>query len=56
MKVYYVKCRSCNESMRANAKLCIHCGAHASRLPTFWFSFLSALFVTYVLLDNYNLI
>ncbi len=56
MKVYYTKCRSCNGSMRASAKLCIHCGTHARHLPAFWFSVLSALFVTYVILDNFKLI
>ena len=56
MKVYYTKCRSCGGSMRESAKRCIHCGASKRPLPAFWFTFMSALFVTYVILDNYNLI
>lgn len=56
MKVEFTKCRSCGESRRANAKLCIHCGAYARPLPAFWFPFLSVLFVTYVILQNYNLV
>lgn len=56
MKVAYVKCRSCGESVRANAKFCFRCGKPARPLPVFWFSFLSGLYVTYVLLHNYNLV
>jgi hypothetical protein len=56
MKVYYTKCRSCGESMRTNAKVCIHCGKHARPLPAFLFSFLSVTFVTYVVLDTYNML
>jgi len=56
MRVYYTKCRSCGGSIRENAKLCIHCGAQSRPLPALMFSLLSALFVTYVILDTYNLV
>lgn len=56
MKVYYTKCRSCDGSMRVNAKRCIHCGAHSRPLPAIWFSLMSALFVTYKLLDTYHML
>lgn len=56
MRVYYTQCRSCGENIRVSAKFCFHCGAHARPVPVYWFSFLSALFVAYVILDTYNLI
>ena len=56
MKVYYTNCRSCGESVRTSAKLCFHCGKRSRPLPAFWFSFMSLLFVGYVLLENYKLI
>lgn len=56
MQVYYTKCRRCGESVRVSAKFCFHCGHAARPLPVFWFSFLSALYVAYVLLDTYHLV
>lgn len=56
MKVKYTKCRSCGESVRTSAKFCFRCGAASRPLPALWFSFLSALFVAYVILDTYNLV
>jgi hypothetical protein len=56
MQVSYTKCRSCGESVRTSAKFCFNCGKSARPLPVFWFTFLSALFVTYVLLDTYSLV
>ncbi len=56
MQVSYTKCRSCGESVRTSAKFCFRCGAHSRPLPVFWFTFLSGLYVAYVLLDTYNLV
>lgn len=56
MQISYTKCRSCGESVRTSAKFCFRCGAHARPLPVFWFSFLSGLYVAYVLLDTCHLV
>lgn len=56
MQVSYTKCRSCGESVRSSAKFCFRCGKSARPLPVFWFTFLSGLFVTYVILDTYSLV
>lgn len=56
MQVSYTKCRSCGESVRTSAKFCFRCGKSARPLPVFWFTFLSGLFVTYVILDTYSLV
>ena len=56
MQVSYTKCRSCGESVRTSAKFCFRCGKSARPLPVFWFTFLSGLFVAYVLLDTYSLV